>query len=405
MDVDFDQIQPRAGTQSIKWDYVSVDGALELRQHDDGVAVEHGLLPMWVADMDFRPAEPIVRALTDRLEGVLGYTRLGIEHYEAIRSWVEARHGWRVSTDWIMPTIGTLPIVNLAIQVFTDPGHAVIVQPPVFYPIPKAAENNGRVVLENPLRLEEGRYHIDFDDLAQKAADPRCKMLLLCSPHNPVGRVWSADELRRLGEICLEHDLLLLSDELHGDLSYSWADFASIGAVNEQLHERLIVCGGPSKAFNMPGLKAAYAIVPNAQIRAELTQGLQNLDLLFSVDAISTLALRTAYEEGGEWLRQLLDYLEANLSYLNDFLLRELPMIKVVQPDATFLVWLDCRELGLQSEELRRLFVDEAEVYAEIGNSYGSQGEGFVRLNIGCSRPLLESALTRLDRAVRRRLS
>jgi cystathionine beta-lyase len=404
VDVDFDEIQPRVGTQSIKWDYASVDGVLELRRHDPDEAVEHALLPMWVADMDFRPAEPILQALTGRLEGVLGYTRLGIEHYEAISSWVKERHGWNVSTDWIMPTIGTLPIVNLAIQVFTKPGDAVIVQPPVFYPIPKAAENNGRVVLENPLRLEDGRYHIDFVDLAEKAADPRCKMLLLCSPHNPVGRVWSPDELRRLGEICVEHDLLLLSDELHSDLSYSWADFVSIGAVDEQLHERIIVCSGPSKAFNMPGLKAAYAIVPNAGIRAELTQGLQNLDLLFSVDAVSTLALRTAYQEGGDWLRQLLDYLEGNLAFLNEFLLEELPMISIVQPDATFLVWLDCRQLDLQPEELRRLFVDEARVYAEIGNSYGAQGEGFVRLNIGCSRQLLASALTRLHQAVRREL-
>ncbi len=401
---DFDTIQARTGADSIKWDYISRDGVMQPYVNEDVLAPE-ALIPMWVADMDFLPAEPIVQALTQRIQGVLGYTRLGSAHYEAIRDWVGQRHGWQVELDWIIGTIGTLPMINLAIQQFTEPGDGVIVQPPLFYPIPRGVENNGRVALESPLLYENGRYSMDFDDLENKASNPRCKMIILCSPHNPVGRVWTQAELQRLGDICKKHDLLIVSDELHSDLTYQWADFKSIGAIDAALYDRIIVCSGPSKTFNIPGLKAAYAIVPNPILKAQLEEGLLNLDLQFSVDALSTLALRTAYREGGDWLKQLMAYLEGNLAYLQQFVKSHLPQIQIVQPEALYLVWLDCQGLGLTAEELRQLFVDEAKVYAEIGNTYGAEGEGFVRLNIGCSRQLLVTALERVKTAVAKRNS
>ena len=397
---DFDTIQARTGSDSIKWDYSSQDGVLQPRAGGVAVLAPGALIPMWVADMDFRPAEPIVQALTQRLQGVLGYTRAGQDHFEAIRDWVGERHGWQVAREWIMTTIGTLPMVNLAIQLFTEPGDRVIVQPPLFNPLVQAVANNGRLPLHNALVYENGRYHLNFDDLEAKAADPRCKMLILCSPHNPVGRVWTPAELQRLGDICQKHDLLIISDELHSDLTYPWAQFNSIGAVDPALHDRIIVCSGPSKAFNIPGLKAAYAIVPNPALRARLMQGLQNLDLLFSVDLLSTLALRTAYREGADWLGQLLAYLEGNLGYVQQFVATHLPQIRVVEPEAMYLVWLDCTGLGLTAEALRQLFVDEARVYVEMGSNYGAEGAGFVRLNIGCSQRLLEVALERVKTAV-----
>ncbi|MEZ4511708.1 MAG: MalY/PatB family protein [Chloroflexota bacterium] len=399
---DFDTIQARRGTDSIKWDYVSQDGLLLPRAGGEDVLVADSLIPMWVADMDFRPAEPIVQALTQRLQGVLGYTRAGPAQFAAIRDWVGQRHGWQVAPAWILATVGTLPMVNLAVQLFTEPGDGVIVQPPLFNPLARAVENNGRLALRNRLVYENGRYSINFADLEAKAADPRCKMLILCNPHNPVGRVWTPAELQQVGDICQKHDLLIVSDELHSDLTYPWATFNSIGAIDPALHERIIVCNGPSKAFNIPGLKAAYAIVPNPALRAQLVQGLQNLDLLFSVDVFSTLALQTAYREGADWLGQLMTYLADNLAYVQAFISTHLPQIRVVQPEAMYLVWLDCRQLGLTAEALRQLFVDEARVYVEMGSTYGDEGAGFVRLNIGCSRQLLMIVLERVKTAVGR---
>ncbi len=397
---DFDRTEKRIGTDSIKWDYASSDGVLRRRTEAEDPLVSGALIPMWLADMDFAPAEPIVKALTDRARGVLGYTRPGEEYFDAIRSWVGSRHGWEIERDWILPTVGTLPLINIAVQSFTEPGDGIIVQPPVFYPIPNGVENNGRIAMRNPLLYRNGRYEIDFDDFEAKAADPRCKMIILCSPHNPVGRVWTTEELQRIGDICRRHDLLIVSDELHADLTYSWARFNSIGAVDADLHDRIIVAGGPSKAFNVPGLKAAYCIVPDPELRAAITGALQRLDLLFSVDALSTLALKTAYREGADWLAQMTAYLEGNVEYLKQFVASELPQVRLVHPDALYLMWLDFAGLGMNGDELRQLFVDKAGVYVEIGNSYGAEGDGFVRLNIGCSRQLLKTALERLKSAL-----
>ena len=397
---DFDTPQPRRGSDSIKWDFISRDDVLQPYEGEMDMHSPNALIPMWVADMDFLPAEPIVHALSQRLQGVLGYTRVGHAHYAAIQDWVEKRHGWQISPEWILTTIGTLPMINLAIQSFTNPGDGVIVQPPIFHPIPRGIEHNGRVALRNPLIHENGRYQMDFDDLEEKASDPRCKMLILCNPHNPVGRVWTKAELQRVGEICQKHDLLIVSDELHSDLTYPWAEFRSIGTADLSLQDRIIACNGPSKAFNLPGLKAAYTVIPNPALRTEIERGLQGLDLVFGVDALSTLALRTAYLEGADWLEQLMSYLEENLAFLRHFLEAHLPQLSIVQPEATYLVWLDCSRLGLTTEALQGLFLEEARVYVEFGNTYGAEGTGFVRLNIGCSRQLLRVALERVKAAV-----
>ena len=295
-----------------------------------------------------------------------------------------------------------MPAVSMAIQAFTQPGNQIIIQTPVFYPFGTVVENNERVLLRNSLLLEDEKYVMDFDDLEQKAADPLTKMIIFCSPHNPVGRVWSRQELMRLGEICEEHDLLIVSDEIHCDLVYSWAEFTTFGVVDERLLDRLIVCNSPSKSFNLPGLKTATAIIPNPELREGFNIQLRNMEQLFSDNIFGTLALQTAYEQGEPWLGQLKAYLEGNYLFLKKYIDDHLPAMRLQEAEGLYLVWVDCRGLGLDEEALRKLFFDEAKVYPVQGATYGAEGEGFVRLNIACPRQILEEALTRIENAVSR---
>ena len=241
---------------------------------------------------------------------------------------------------------------------------------------------------------------MDFDDLEKKAADPRTKMIILCNPHNPVGRVWSRQELTRLGEICEKHDLLVVSDEIHCDLVYSWANFTTMGSVDDRLLDRLIVCNSPSKSFNLPALKTATTIIPNPVLREGFGTILRNLEQLFSTNVFGTLALQTAYEQGAPWLGQLRKYLEANYLFLDSYITEHIPDLRLQQAEGLYLVWIDCRNLGLDEEELKRLFVDQAKVLPVQGSTYGVEGEGFIRLNIACPRVVLEEALRRIASVV-----
>jgi cystathionine beta-lyase len=290
--------------------------------------------------------------------------------------------------------------INLLIQTFTQPGDQVIIQPPVFGPFGDAVQNNGRVLVHNPLRYEDGRYSMDLDDLATKAADPQARMIILCSPHNPVGRVWSRDELRRLSEICEQHDVLIVSDEIHSELVYSWATFTTLGVVNERLDDRFVLCHSASKTFNLPGLRTSLTIIPDHVLRQQFLTTMRNLNELFGVNLVGTLALQTAFEQGEDWLGQLMAYVEANYDYLQAYLKRHLPHLRVTQPEALYLIWIDCRALGLSSDALKQMFFDEARVYLESGSRFGAEGEGFVRMNIACPRSILETALERIRYAV-----
>ena len=299
-----------------------------------------------------------------------------------------------------MTNHGVMPAMNMAIQTFTEPGDQVIVQTPVFHPFTQSIINNGRVVIHNPLSYTAGRYGMDFDDLALKLADPKTKMVLLCSPHNPVGRVWSYEELYRLGQLCQVHDVLIVCDEIHGDLTYSWATFTTFGMVDEAFNGRLILCTGPSKAFNMPGLKTSLTIISNPTLRQSFLMTMRNLNELFSMNIFGTLALQTAYEQGEVWLEQLMVYLEANLQYMQDFVGQYCPQLRVVWPEALYLIWLDCHALGLDPAALQQLFYEGAGVYLEQGITYGQEGTGFVRINIACPRATLEMALNRIYHAL-----
>ncbi|MCP4426171.1 MAG: pyridoxal phosphate-dependent aminotransferase [Chloroflexi bacterium] len=400
MSANFDQFRSRKNTGSIKWETVSQDDQFQERQAQ-AFPVPGEPIPMGLADMDFLTPQPVINALKARVDhGIFGYTKLTNAYFESIVNWIRRRHGWAIERDWIVTTTGVMPSINLLIQTFTQSGEGVIIQPPVFGPFADAIVNNGRTLLRNSLRFENGRYEMDFNDLAMKAADPQVKMLILCSPHNPVGRVWKRHELHRLGEICQRYGVLIVSDEIHSELVYSWATFTSLGIVDKQFQNNLILCTSASKTFNLPGLRTSVTIIPNDALRQQFLITLRNLNELFSVNTLGTLALQTAFDEGEEWLGQLLAYLEANYVALKDYLVKHLPQLKLVEPEALYLLWIDCRALDLDSAALRRLFYDEARVWVELGEAFGTEGEGFIRINIACPRAILMTALERIREAI-----
>ena len=399
----FDLVPDRRGTNSIKWEFSYHDPVPAEITHDFGASPISGPLPMSVSDMEFKTAPEIISALKERAQhGVYGYTKPTEDYYQAISRWVVQQYSWRVEEDWMLFTPGVMPAISMAIQAHTQPGDKIIIQPPVFYPFTSVVENNDRVLLRSSLVLENDEYVMDFDDLEAKAADSRTKMIILCSPHNPVGRVWSQKELARLGEICEAHDLIIVSDEIHCDLVYSWAKFTTFGVVEDRFLDRLIVCNSPSKSFNLPGLKTATTIIPNPELRDGVNIVLRNFEQLFSVNVFGTLALQTAYEKGEPWLNQLKSYLETNYLYTESYIDEHIPSLRLHKSEGLYLVWIDCRKLGLDEDELRSLFVDKAKVYPTQGIIYGAEGAGFVRLNIACAREVLEEALTRISVATSR---
>jgi len=396
---DFDSPIERRGTSSIKWSLGERDGSWLEYPTVASAPDEAALLPMWLADMDFATAPAIVDALAARVRhGVYGYTHYNRAFGEAIADWSSRRHGWAPQPAWIHTNTGVMPAINLLIQTFTKPGDQVIVQPPVFHPIPEAAEFNGRLAARNPLRLVGGRYEMDMDGLESLASDPRTRMMLLCSPQNPVGRVWIPAELAAVAEICARHNVLLVSDEIHGDLTLPAGEFVSAGALREH-HDRIIVCTGPSKAFNLPALKLSLTIIPDPELRAAYETTLRNQNELWAANLFGATALQAAYTEGGPWLEALLDYLRGNFGYVADFLSERLPQLSLIQPDALYLAWIDCRALGLSGSELGSK-LRTAGLWVEQGATYGKEGEGFIRMTIACPRKTLVEAMRRLERAL-----
>jgi cystathionine beta-lyase len=396
---DFDSPIERRGTSSIKWSRGERDGAWLEYPTDGRSPSEAEMLPMWLADMDFATAPAIVGALRDRVEhGVYGYTHCGAGFYSAVAGWSRRRHGWEPQPEWVFTNTGVMPAINLLIQTFTAPGDQVIVQPPVFHPIPEAAEINGRVPAPNPLRLVDGRYEMDLDGLSALAADSRTRMMILCSPHNPVGRVWTSEELAAVAEICSRHDVVLVSDEIHGDLTLRPGGFVSAGSLANH-HDRIVVCAGPSKAFNLPALKLSLTIIPDPALRAAYETTLRNQNELWAANLFGTTALQAAYSEGETWLDALLVYLRGNFAHVAGFLEQRLPQLSLVEPDALYLAWIDCRPLGLDGAELDRR-LRAAGLWVEQGATYGTEGEGFIRVTVACPRRTLEEAMRRLQRAL-----
>jgi cystathionine beta-lyase len=357
---------------------------------------------MWVADMDFRCPEPVVNALVARAQhGIYGYTWPTDAFYQSVVGWMARRHQWEIAPHWICITPGVVPALNMLVRTFITPGDRVLVQPPVYYPFFSAVQNNGGEVVTNPLIYEGGRYRMDYVDLAEKAKDPGLKMAILCSPHNPVGRVWTKDELLHFGDVCIKNDVLVVSDEIHGDLVYKGHRLTPFAKISHDFAQHSIVCTAPSKTFNLAGLLTSSIVIPNDDLRARFEQTLQSNGLVLA-SSFGVVALEAAYDHGEEWLEQVLIYLQANLEYLETYVTEHIPQIRVVEPEATYLVWLDCRRLGLDKLALQRLMREEAGVYLDEGYIFGPEGEGFERINIACPRSVLAEGLDRIRRAIKR---
>jgi cystathionine beta-lyase len=385
LNFDFDRIIDRNGTCSVKH-----DGRLTYFGTAD-------VLPLWVADMDFAAPLAVTRALTNRAaHPVYGYSLYPESLFDALIAWLKKRHGWDVAREDILIVPGVVPSLYAAVMAFAKPGEGVIVQPPVYFPFFSAVTTNGRCLVENPLSLVNGRYSMDFDHLEQCAQDG-ARLLLLCSPHNPVGRVWHHAELDQLLRLARRHDLTILSDEIHADLVYPGHQHTVLATL-ATASDKLITAVAPSKTFNIPGLGLSALIVADPGLRGALHTVFASLHI-GNTNPFSIAAFEAAYREGETWLDSLLSYLAGNRDFVRSYLASQLPVIRLVEPEGTYLLWLDCREMGMSDEQLREFFVKQAHVGMNPGTAFGQAGSGFMRLNIAAPRAVIIEAMARIAQA------
>ena len=381
---DFDEIIPRKGTNCEKYDQ------LETR-FGNGNAI-----PLWVADSDFRVPDFITSAIRYRVDHeIYAYSFRPDGYFNSIIKWQQQRHDWRIEREMILPTQGVVSTLSSIIMAFTNPGDKVVIQPPVYTPFFSCVKECGRTVVENPLKIVDGRYTFDFEDFSRKIDDDT-RLLILCNPHNPVGRVWTKEELTKLGDICLKNNVLIVSDEIHSDLIYTGFRHLPLPKISEELANNCIVCMAPSKTFNMAGLATSYVIIPDKKIRQKFERFLHTLHLQ-SGNIFGNVALEAAYHHGTDWVNQQNEYLEANRDYLLAFFGERMPKVKMTFTEATYLAWLDLREYGLSELEMNRILIDQAGIVLNKGSIYGKEGNGFFRLNFACPRQVLEAAITRME--------
>ncbi|WP_298614741.1 MalY/PatB family protein [uncultured Odoribacter sp.] len=379
MKYNFDKLISRRGTDSYKWDS----------------AKNEEVLPMWVADMDFHTAPAIVDTLRRRVEhGIFGYTRVPDSYYEAVTDWFARRHNWTIDREWIIYTSGVVPAVSAIIKALTTPGDKVLVQTPVYNCFFSSIRNNGCEIVSSPLLKTGDTYRIDYDDLEQKAADEKAKVMLLCNPHNPAGRVWTREELMRVGDICLRHGVTVVSDEIHGELVFPGYIYTPFASLSDGFLQHSVTCISPSKAFNIAGLQIANMVCADEEMRRKIDKAI-NINEVCDVNPFGVIATIAAYNEGEEWLRQLLEYLYENYIRMRDFCREYLPDFLITRLEGTYLVWMDCRKLKRTSEELEKVLIEEAALHLNAGSMYGVEGEGFMRWNIACPRARLLDGLER----------
>lgn len=389
MKYDFDKVIKRTGTGSVKWDLA------------DSIFNGSGLLPLWVADMDFESPPEVTAALVDRARhGIFGYTAASRGYLESFIAWFRKRHGWEIHPDWIHFSPGVVPALNLLIQTFSNPGDKIIIQQPVYYPFMSAIRNNDREIVNNPLVLDQGKYHMNLLDLEHKVRDNRTRMLILCSPHNPVGRVWRKEELSLLGDICVKYDVLVVSDEIHCDLTYPGIKHIPFASITDNYLMNSITCLSPSKTFNLAGLQTAGLIIQNPELQKKYKKTLECLGITWP-NLFACEALTAAYMHGEQWLDAVIEYITGNLSFLRSFIETKIPEITLIEPEGTYLVWLDFRRLKLDRASLKCLLREKARVALDDGYIFGlSDGDGFERINIACPRAILEEALQKIEAAI-----
>ena len=373
----------RTNTHSVKWSYTDEE-----------------VIPMCIADMDFQVSPAIIDAMKKKAaHGIYGYSTFCKGYDEAIIHWWQRRHQCTIEKEWISFSPGIIPGMNLLLQIFTKPGDKVIVQDPVYYPFYSSIENNACEIVKNTLIYRDGRYEIDFDDLEKKAADPLVKVLILCSPHNPVGRVWNYEELKKVGDICMKHDVWIISDEMHGDIVYQGHRHLPLFNIDPVFRTRSVICVAPSKTFNIAGLQTSIILIPNMELREKYEQKLYQYGMMrpnvFGVEA--TIA---AYNDGETWLEDLLGYLEGNLQYVENYLHKNMSDVTYHKPEGTHLVWLGFEKLGIEGDVLWRFFLEEAKVKLDEGVKFGESGRTFLRMNIACPRERIDTALRRMQEAI-----
>jgi len=382
----FDEKVDRKNTSSVKWDGMKA------------VFGKNELLPMWVADMDFPPPSEVLETMKQRVDhGVFGYTIIGDTTSKAIINWVSKRHGWDINPSWLMYSHGVVPSIGMAIRAFTEVGDKVMLQSPVYTPFFNMIESNMREVVNSPLVLKNGRYEIDFADFEEKLKSG-VKFFLLCSPHNPAGRVWSKEELTKIAELCREYGVIIASDEIHADIVSPPYKHIPICTLDPSYSDFIITFMAPSKTFNLAGLQASFIVVQNVEMRKKL-QDIQKKEGFHTLNTFGIIAMEAAYQYGEKWLDDAVDYIKVNIKILKEGIENDLPELKVIEPEGTYLVWVDCRATGLDDKEIRQRLLEKAGLAVNFGNSYGQGGEGFIRINTACPRSIIEEGIERLKLA------
>lgn len=387
---DFETVVNRRNSGSFKWDSIT-------KEMGEG---SEDIIPMSVADMELKVAPEITEAIKEKADfGVYGYTGPTESYYKAIEGWMKRRHNWEIKREWISLSAGVVPAFFTAIRALTHPGDRVIIQQPVYYPFSSAVTLNGCEIVNNKLLFKDGKYTMDFDDLEKKAKDPRVKVMILCNPHNPVGRVWTTEELTKLGEICLKNDVVVVSDEIHFDFVFKPYKHTVFASISKEFEQNCLILTAPSKTFNLAGLQCSNIIIPNRKLKSLYDIASQNISS-FSLNYFAYPACEAAYTKAEKWLDELLELLEENKKYLKTFIKENLPQISVIETEGTYLVWLDCTSLGMNKDELEKFMKEKARVFFDEGYLFGEEGNCFERVNIACPRSMLEKVLNNMKTAI-----
>ena len=385
---DFDEVIDRRNTDCLKYDFAVQRG----RPKD--------VLPFWVADMDFPIAQEIEDALVKRCQhGIFGYSEATDGYFAALQNWYLKHFNWHVQRPWLIKTPGVVFALAMAVKAFTEPGDGVLVQQPVYYPFTEVIRDNDREVVNAPLALVNGHYEIDFADLEQKLANPKVKLMFLCSPHNPVGRVWAKEELLRVGDLCLKYNVITVSDEIHSDFVWDDNTHTSFATLGEEYQQNCIVCTAPSKTFNLAGLQVSNIFIPNQKLRRAFRKQIDAAGYS-QLNTLGLVACQAAYTYGEEWLTQVKAYIRSNITFVDDYLKQNLPQIKMLPIEGTYLVWLDCSALGMTADEREQWLWHEAKLWLDGGGIFGKEGEAFERINVACPRATLLQGLEQLKAAV-----
>lgn len=381
---DLDTVIDRRGTGCLKYDF----------------AVQRGkpadVLPFWVSDMDFKVAEPILDALRKRVDhGIFGYSESGESYFEALKNWQKENYGWDIEPEWLIKTPGVVPAINLAVKALTKEGDGILINRPVYYPFLEAIRKNGRKLVNSPLILKNDHYELDFDDLEAKIKAENVKLALLCSPHNPVGRVWTKEELSRYADICIRNGVKIVADEIHEDFTYPGFTHTTFATISKEAAQNAIICTAPSKTFNIAGLQTSNILIPNPEIRKAFQDALDS----FGYDQLNTMGLvacEAAYSYGREWLDTVKEYIRLNVDFTRDYLKENLPKMKLIEPEGTYLLWIDASAYGLSDEDLEHKVVYDCHLWLDMGYIFGPEGNGFLRFNPACPRETLIKGLTLL---------